>query len=135
MGGLAHHDGDVPCDVSEERFDEIVGEALDLVPDHLATRMENIAVLTADVPSAEQRSGRTSRRTLLGLYQGVNLTRRSPVSYTGTMPDRITIFRLAHCRLARDEDDLRRRVAHTVAHESAHHFGISDDRLRELGAY
>lgn len=121
-------------EVSPERFDEIVGEALDLIPEELGRHMENVAVLTADEPSSAQRRGR-SGRNLLGLYEGVNLTRRSPVRYTAVMPDRITIFRLAHCRTARDEDHLRRRVAHTVAHEVAHHFGISDDRLREIGAY
>jgi predicted Zn-dependent protease with MMP-like domain len=122
----------MPVQVSDERFDELVGEAIDLIPDELADRMDNVAILTAARPSPTQaRHG----RTLLGIYEGINLTRRSPVSYTSVMPDRITIFRDAHCRLARDEDDLRRRVAHTVAHEIAHHFGISDDRLRELGAY
>lgn len=124
----------MPVEVSPERFDEIVGEALDLIPDELAARMENVAVLTADVPTPAQRRGRPGR-SLLGLYEGVNLTRRSPVRYSAVMPDRITIFRLSHCRIVRDEDELRRRVARTVAHEVAHHFGISDDRLRELGAY
>ena len=123
--------------VDEERFEQLVSEALDQIPDELAVRMENVAVLTADRPSADQaRHGRSaSGRTLLGLYEGISLTRRSPSSYTAVMPDRITVFRDAHCRVARDEDDLRRRVAHTVIHEIAHHFGISDDRLRELDAY
>jgi predicted Zn-dependent protease with MMP-like domain len=122
----------MPLTIDPDRFDELVGEAIDLIPAELADRMDNVAVLTADRPSPTQaRAG----KTLLGLYEGVNLTRRSPMSYTSVLPDRITVFRLAHCRLARDEDDLRRRVAHTVAHEIAHHFGISDDRLRELGAY
>ena len=122
----------MPVVVTPERFDELVGEAIDQIPEELARHMENVAVLTSDRPSPTQaRHG----RTLLGLYEGISLTRRSPVSYTSVLPDRITVFRDAHCRLARDEDDLRRRVAHTVAHEIAHHFGISDDRLRELGAY
>lgn len=123
----------MPCDVSPERFDEIVSEAIDLIPDVLAERMDNLAILTADAPPPEKRLGRG--RVLLGLYEGVNLTHRSPMNYSGTLPDRITVFRLAHCRLAHNEDELRRRVAHTVAHEIAHHFGISDERLRELGAY
>jgi predicted Zn-dependent protease with MMP-like domain len=123
----------VPFDVSPERFDEVVSVALDLIPDELAERMDNVAILTADEPPPDKRLGRG--RVLLGLYEGVNLTHRSPMNYSGVLPDRITVFRLAQCRLARDEDDLRRRVAHTVAHEIAHHFGISDARLRELGAY
>jgi predicted Zn-dependent protease with MMP-like domain len=119
-------------EVSPERFDELVGEAIDQIPDELAGFMENVAVITADRPSpAQARHG----RTLLGLYEGVSLTRRGPISYSAVMPDRITIFRESHQRLARDEADLRRRVTRTVAHEIAHHFGISDDRLRELGAY
>ncbi len=124
----------MPCDVTPERFDELVGEALDLIPEELARHMENVAVLTADEPAPGQRRGRSGRH-LLGLYEGVSLARRSPTRYSAVMPDRITIFRLAHCRIARDEEQLRRRVARTVAHEVAHHFGISDDRLRELGAY
>ncbi len=119
-------------DIGPERFDELVGEAIDLIPDELANYMDNVAILTADRPTpAQARHG----RRLLGLYEGISLTRRGPISYTGAMPDRITIFRESHLRLARSEDDLRRRVARTVAHEIAHHFGISDDRLRELGAY
>ena len=124
----------MPCEVTPDRFDELVGEALDLIPEELARHMENVAILTADEPSPVQRRGR-SGRSLLGLYEGVSLARRSPTRYTGVLPDRITIFRLSHCRTARDEDQLRRRIARTVAHEIAHHFGISDDRLRELGAY
>jgi predicted Zn-dependent protease with MMP-like domain len=119
-------------DISAERFDELVGEAIDQIPEELAAYMENVAILTADRPSPDQ--ARHGRR-LLGLYEGVSLTRRGPISYSAVMPDRITIFRDTHLRVSRDEDDLRRRVTHTVAHEIAHHFGISDDRLRELGAY
>ena len=73
------------------------------------------------------------RGTLLGLYQGVDLTRRSPLSYVGAMPDRITVFRGPITRLARDRSDLVRIVTTTVIHEVAHHFGISDARLEELG--
>lgn len=119
-------------DLDPERFDELVAEAIDQIPDELAAYMDNVAILTADRPTPGQ--ARHGRR-LLGLYEGVALTRRGPVTYSAVMPDRITIFRETHLRLARDEDDLRRRIAHTVAHEIAHHFGISDDRLRELGAY
>lgn len=122
----------MPHLVSPERFEELVGEALDSIPEEIARHMENVAVLTADRPTAVQQ-GRFGN--LLGLYEGVALTRRGPISYGGVLPDRITIFRLAHCRRARDEEELRHRVAVTVVHEVAHHFGISDARLRELGWY
>jgi len=125
----------MPYEVDQERFDELVSEAIDLIPDELADHMENVAILTADEPTPDQARRLRRGTVLLGLYEGISLDRRSPSSYGGVMPDRITIFRKAQCRLARDEADLRRRVAHTVAHEVAHHFGISDARLRELGAY
>jgi predicted Zn-dependent protease with MMP-like domain len=70
---------------------------------------------------------------LLGLYEGIDLTRRSPMSYSGVMPDRITIFREPHLRITSSEEQLRRRIAVTVVHEVGHHFGISDRRLQELG--
>ncbi len=118
-------------EVDEQRFEELVANALDAIPEVLGREMENVAVTVADWPTSEQLAGR--RGTLLGLYQGVALTRRSPRSYSGAMPDRITIFRGPITRLARDEADLVRIVTTTVIHEVAHHFGISDHRLEELG--
>jgi predicted Zn-dependent protease with MMP-like domain len=117
--------------VTRERFEELVAEAMDSIPDELARHIENVALVVADWPTPEQLAGR--RGTLLGLYEGIDLTRRSPLGYAGVMPDRITIFRGPLSRLAADEDDLARRVRVTVIHEFAHHFGISDDRLDELG--
>ena len=118
-------------DVSEERFEELVADALDSIPEELGRHMENVAVVVADWPTREQLGGR--RGTLLGLYEGIDLTRRSPISYGAVMPDRITIFRGPLCRLARDETDLARQIRVTVIHEVGHHFGIDDARLRELG--
>ena len=118
-------------EVDEREFEQLVADALDSIPEALGRRMQNVAVTVADWPTAEQLDGR--RGTLLGLYQGVDLTRRSPLSYGGAMPDRITIFRGPITRLARDRADLIRIVTTTVIHEVAHHFGISDPRLEELG--
>ena len=112
-------------------FEHLVSEALDQIPEELAKFIENVAVFIEDWPTAEQLGG--GRGTLLGLYQGVDLTRRSSVSYMGTMPDRITIFRGPISTLAGDEAELARLVTTTVIHEVAHHFGISDARLKELG--
>ena len=117
--------------VSEERFEELVADALDSIPPELADEMENVVVMVEDWPTAEELDGR--RGTLLGLYQGIDLARRSPISYAGAMPDRITIFKGPLCSLARDEDDLARQVRVTVLHEVGHHFGLSDARLHELG--
>ena len=118
-------------DVPEERFEELVADALDSIPDELGRHMENVAVVVEDWPTPEQLAGR--RGTLLGLYEGIDLTRRSPISYGAVMPDRITIFRGPLCRLARDEADLARQIRVTVIHEVGHHFGIDDARLHELG--
>ncbi|MHB1534044.1 MAG: metallopeptidase family protein [Acidimicrobiales bacterium] len=112
-------------------FEELVADALDAIPEVLGRRMENVAVTVAPWPTEEQLAGRSG--TLLGLYQGVALTRRSPLSYGAVMPDRITIFEGPIRSLARDDEDLVRIVRTTVIHEVAHHFGISDARLDELG--
>jgi predicted Zn-dependent protease with MMP-like domain len=118
-------------EIGEARFDELVADALDSLPPRLGELMDNVAVIVEDLPTAEQQAGQAG--TLLGLYEGVALTRRSPLSYSGTMPDRITIFRRPITRLARTETELVKLVTTTVIHEVAHHFGISDTRLQELG--
>ena len=121
----------MPVQVSQERFEQLVSEALDTIPGELATYIDNVAIVVQQWPSRAQQA--EHRGMLLGLYHGVSLTKRSPMSYTGVMPDRITIFQGPHSQIARTEAGLRSRIARTVVHEVAHHFGISDDRLRELG--
>ena len=104
-----------------------VEEALALLPPELAGRVDNVAIEIAD--TAPGRPG------LLGLYQGVPLSRRTS-GYAGALPDRITIYRGTLERLyGADPERLRERVIHVVHHELAHHFGISDERLREIGRY
>jgi predicted Zn-dependent protease with MMP-like domain len=117
--------------VSRARFEELVGDALDSIPPDLAAHMDNVVVLVEEWPTREQLAGRPG--TLLGLYEGVQLTDRSPINYAGVMPDRVTIFRGPLCERAVDEADLAHQIRVTVIHEIAHHFGIDDQRLRELG--
>jgi predicted Zn-dependent protease with MMP-like domain len=117
--------------VSRERFEQLVAEALDSIPPELGEQMENVAVVVEDWPTPEQLGGR--RGSLLGLYEGVPLTARSPLSYAGVAPDRITVFRGPLCALAGDEDELARAVRATVLHEVGHYFGMTDARLKELG--
>ena len=113
---------------SEERFMDLAADALDGLPAWVHDAMDNVQVFVEDLPPPDQPS-------LLGLYHGVPLSSRAG-HYAGSLPDGITLFRLPIERLAEgDDDQLRRIIAHTVAHEVAHHFGISDDRLREIGAY
>ena len=105
------------------RFEELVAEALDGLPGNLAEAMTNVEVIVEEIGDSP---------SLLGLYQGVPLTSRG-AGYAGMLPDRITIFRVPLERIAQSEDDLRRLVRETVEHEIAHHFGIDDDRLHDLG--
>jgi predicted Zn-dependent protease with MMP-like domain len=118
-------------DVDPARFRQLVADALDSIPESLGRLMQNVNVFVEDWPNREQLGGR--RGTLLGLYEGIDLTRRSPLSYAGVMPDRITVFRGPISALSATEDELVKLVTTTVIHEVAHHFGISDDRLDELG--
>ena len=118
-------------ELAREEFEQLVADALDGIPAELGEMMDNVAVVVEDQPTEEQLAG--VRGTLLGRYEGIALTRRSPLAYAGVMPDRIFIFRQPICRLAKTEHDLVELVRTTVIHEVAHHFGISDVRLRELG--
>jgi predicted Zn-dependent protease with MMP-like domain len=111
--------------MSRERFEELVGEALDEVPGELLDLMNNVVILVADDPPETDPH-------LLGVYEGYALTERG-VDYSGVLPDRITIFRNPILRLCETEDDVVDEVAVTVVHEIAHHFGIDDRRLHELG--
>jgi len=110
-------------DVPRQRFEELVADALDGIPEELGKYMDNVAVFVEDIPPEPR---------LLGLYQGVPLTARG-ISYSGTMPDRISIYRRTICAISDTEPQVVEQVRRTVIHEVAHHFGISDPRLRELG--
>ena len=117
----------MPIAVGQDRFEQLVGEALDTIPDELSQHIDNVAVVVRDWATPTQQ--RAHRGMLLGLYEGIALTRRSPMSYSGVMPDRITIFRIPHLRITGDEEQLRHRIAVTVVHEICNHFGISEERL------
>ena len=111
--------------MDRERFEELVGEALDEVPPALLDLMDNVVVLVEDDPDGDEPD-------LLGLYEGHALTSRG-WDYAGVLPDRITIYRNPTLRICDTEDDVVDEVATTVVHEIANHFGIDDDRLHELG--
>jgi predicted Zn-dependent protease with MMP-like domain len=121
----------MPVDVSPHEFERLVAEALDSIPSELAAELENVVVVVEEWPRPDQAPA--GRGTLLGLYEGVPLTARGPMSYSGAVPDRITIFRGPLCARAGDPDTLAHDVRVTVLHEVGHYFGISDARLRELG--
>ncbi len=117
--------------VSPEGFEQIVADALDSIPERLARAMENVAVVIEEWPTPEQAA--RQQGTLLGLYEGVPLTKRGPVSYGNVAPDHITVFRGPLCLMANGEAELARNVRVTVLHEVGHYFGMTDDRLKELG--
>ena len=112
---------------AEPDFEKLVEDAIDVLPEELRRAVENVAVVVQQEPPPGL--------PLLGLYQGVPLTRRTS-GYSGVGPDRITIYRGPLERLyGADPDLLRRQVRRVVLHEIAHHFGISDERLVELDRY
>jgi predicted Zn-dependent protease with MMP-like domain len=115
----------MPVSMSKERFEELVGDALDEVPEELLDLMDNVVILVVDDPPADDPD-------LLGLYEGHALTERG-WDYSGVLPDRISIYRKPILAICDDEDDVVDEVAITVVHEIAHHFGISDERLHALG--
>lgn len=112
-------------DVPREHFEELVSEALDAIPPDLARVLSNCVVLVEDdVPPGSP--------SLLGLYEGTPLTERGQW-YSGVLPDRITVYRLPILRMCATDQDVVDEVRITVIHEVAHHFGIEEDRLHDLG--
>ena len=122
--------------VDRETFGALLVEAVATLPEAFRERIENLSFIVEEAahPDDLRRTGTTRGHTLLGLYRGVPLTRRTS-SYNLTTPDVIVLFRKPLQRMARDAEHLATLVKHTVQHEVAHYFGISDRRLRELGSY
>jgi predicted Zn-dependent protease with MMP-like domain len=115
-------------------FEKLVSAALDDLPEEFARRMENIAIVVEEEAGPEEKAstGLSPYDTLLGLYQGIPLTERTSW-YNMVAPDRIVIYQRPFDELFQTDEEKVREVRRTVIHEIAHHFGISDKRLRELG--
>ena len=112
-------------DMDANTFETLVGDVFDSLPVDMVDGLVNVAIVIEDRPE-------DGSLDLLGLYHGVALTERTS-HYGGVLPDRITIYREAILDICEDEDDVVEEVAVTVVHEIAHHFGIDDARLHELG--
>jgi predicted Zn-dependent protease with MMP-like domain len=113
--------------MDDVEFEQVADEAIESLPVELRGYMSNVAIVIEDEPPAGQ--------PLLGLYQGVPMTRRTS-SYGAVPPDKISIYRGPLERhFGRDPERLRAEIRHVVLHEIAHHFGISDERLREMDRY
>lgn len=111
-------------DVPPARFEQLVVTALDEIPPELGRLIDNVAVFVEE---------EAPEPGLLGLYEGIPLTERTTSGYAGVLPDRITLYRRPICAVCESEADVVDEVTVTVIHEVAHHFGMDDDRLHELG--
>jgi predicted Zn-dependent protease with MMP-like domain len=111
-------------EMTNERFETLAGEAVATLPRELAAEIENLAIVVEDDSPGHN---------LFGLYEGIPLTKRGPISYSAVMPDRITLYQRTICGVCSNEEEVKAQVRKTVLHEIAHHFGISDPKLAELG--
>jgi predicted Zn-dependent protease with MMP-like domain len=119
--------------MNREKFEELVAQAIETLPQEFIDRLENVVVVTEDYPSPAQltRAGLRHGHTLLGLYEGVPLTRRGR-HYGLVPPDKITIFQKPIEARCRDNAEITAEVQRVVQHEIAHHFGIGDARLEQI---
>ncbi len=119
-------------EVDEPTFQALIDKAFDSLPELHRDKVQNVAIVTADFPSLEQRERLKLRgdQTLLGLYEGVPLTQRQ--GRQAFMPDVITLFRLPLQGMSADEDSLYENIRHTLWHEVAHYYGLDHDKIHEL---
>lgn len=119
--------------MDEEKFKKLVSEALDLIPEEFASRLNNVEVTISDWPNPYQAAKARIRQggILLGLYEGVPQTKRG--IYYSAVPDKITIFKNPILLISKTEDEVRQQVRNTVIHEIGHHFGMTDEQLRKAG--
>ena len=122
--------------MDREKFEELVEKVVQNLPEEFVNHLDNVEVLVAEQPTPSQlhKSRLKANQTLLGLYEGVPQTRRG-TSYGMVLPDKITIFQKTIEAKCRNDEEIIAEIEHVVKHEIAHHFGISDARLREIGRY
>lgn len=119
--------------ISEEKFEEMMGEVIDNLPDKFKEKLHNVAILAQDFPTTEQmkKVKAHSEYSLLGLYEGHVQSRR--LNFGAVLPDKITIFRVPIMQSCKDEEECRQRVENTLRHEIAHHFGSDEKGARKAG--
>ena len=122
--------------MDSQRFEQLVAEAVNSLPEEIHDRLENVDIVVADRPTREQLRSIKGRKgdTLFGLYEGVPLTNRSH-GYGFVMPDKISIFQEPIESYCKNDTQIVKEVRRVVLHEIAHHFGISDKRLWDIGRY
>ncbi|MBI4712826.1 MAG: metallopeptidase family protein [Planctomycetes bacterium] len=131
--------------MKQSDFKNLVAESLKNLPRVFRQKMKDVEIVIQDEPTSRQATAltagppdrpsvRAGRKSILGLYEGVPLSERTHL-YGGVLPDKITIFQQNIERICRTGADIKKLVRQTVMHELAHHFGISDQRLRDIGRY
>jgi predicted Zn-dependent protease with MMP-like domain len=121
----------VPIEMTLAEFESAVEDAIDQIPEPLARTMNNVGIVVEE--EYKPGPGEDPDTELLGLYEGTPLTERDSWWAAGSLPDRITVFRLPLLRHCSSREELIAEIRITVVHEVAHHFGIEDQRLHELG--
>src|SRR3989344_217560 len=121
--------------MDEAQFNKFVDQAIESLPKEFKDKLENVVIVVEDFPTNEQLiSARIhpGYGTLLGLYQGIPQTQRGAgYGVGGTLPDKITIFKMPILAIARSESDLPAIIHNTVVHEIGHHFGMSEEMIRK----
>lgn len=119
--------------LDDQEFEQLIGQALDELPEKYTRAMDNVAIVYADMPTAEQRHALQLRcnETLFGLYQGIPLPQRDS-GYNLVLPDKITLFKVPLLTGSASPAALRANIKHTLWHELAHHFGLDHARIHEL---
>ncbi len=121
-------------DFTDEEFQKVVNEALEGLPPEIAQKIENIEIIVEDTPHPEiQKSMKTGKKGLLGLYTGIPFNKRSPSSYGNVLPDVIYLFKKNLEEFCPTRQELVEQIQRTILHEIGHYFGLTDKRLRELG--
>lgn len=120
-------------DINDEQFADMIGQAMDELPEQYITGLKNVAVTYEDEPTPAQREKLklNCHQTLYGLYEGIPLTKRG-AGYNLVLPDKITIFKLPMLHASHDIAALKFQIKHTLWHEIAHYFGLDHDRIHEL---
>lgn len=119
--------------VSDEEFDQLISRAIDELPQEYITNLNNVVITYADEPTPEQskKQGIRSGQLLLGLYEGIPLTRRG-AGYNLVIPDKITLFKKSILQMSHDESSFYKQIKHTLWHEIAHFYGLNHVRIKQL---
>lgn len=120
--------------ISEEKFEEMVSQALDELPERFSSKIHNVAIFVEDYATPEQLGnlGRSEKNSLFGLFEGYVQSRR--INIGPVLPDRITLFRIPICRVCQTEEECRKMITQTLRHEIAHHFGSDEHGAEKAGS-